>query len=237
LEQDQPFHRIILNLPHEYKRLGAKIDPSRVSVPGDSRIIINRCEDSGPGTKLLGALEVLDDEEMVVLVDDDMEYERGFLRKLLQATEQRTCAASFHVYEVNARSSHRVGQGADGFAIPCASLGGIKDYFKMIGRNYHLFLNDDLWISFFLEIKGVKINHAGGFAGEVGIDQARTEIPTSDGGLVNMTGRYARWRSIYRGIRYLERKRPWLETAAGIGKSPGFSVADKFADIVDLIRR
>ena len=44
-----------------------------------------------------------------------------------------------------------IGQGADGFAINTNCLKDIKKFYDKVVRNYiELFLNDDLWISYFL---------------------------------------------------------------------------------------
>ena len=57
-------------------------------------------------------------------------------------------AYSFFVYPLG---NFPVGQGADGFAINTNHLTGIKNFYDKVVKNYkELFLNDDLWISYFL---------------------------------------------------------------------------------------
>ena len=241
LRQTRSPDQIVVNIPRYYKRFQIEVSDSELPVLEDSRVIINRCEDCGPGTKLLGSMDLLRKGDLVVLVDDDLGYDERLLEELIECSVAGDCAASFHVYEVAAGSKHDIGQGADGFAIPFSSLSGIELYFKLIAGNHHLFLNDDLWISFFLEMKGVRIANCA----EYQIDRGRAramvpgaEVLTKAEGLVDIQGRYSRWRSVYRGIRYLERKRPWLEASAGIRETvPRFSPMDLIADIFDRVRR
>jgi len=65
-------------------------------------------------------------------------------------------AYSFFVYPVE---KFPVGQGADGFAINTNHLDGIENFYEKIVKNYkELFLNDDVWISYFLYfLKKIKI--------------------------------------------------------------------------------
>ena len=57
-------------------------------------------------------------------------------------------AYSFFVYPLE---KYPVGQGADGFAINTNHLEGIDIFYEKIVKNYNdLFLNDDVWISYFL---------------------------------------------------------------------------------------
>ena len=65
-------------------------------------------------------------------------------------------AYSFFVYPLE---KFPVGQGADGFAINTNHLDGIENFYKKIVKNYNdLFLNDDVWISYYLYfLKKIKI--------------------------------------------------------------------------------
>jgi len=57
-------------------------------------------------------------------------------------------AYSFYVYPIE---NFPVGQGADGFAINTNHLKDIQSFYDKVVKEYkELFLNDDLWISYFL---------------------------------------------------------------------------------------
>ena len=141
--------KIFLNIPLKYKRYpDSKFDISRLEIIFENLKII-RCKDYGPGTKLLGSLEYLMDYEYVVLIDDDHIYNKDMLNIFnKEALKDLDKAYSFCVYNVE---DCKVGQGADGFMINTDFLKEILDFFnKFVLNNKKLFLNDDLWISIYL---------------------------------------------------------------------------------------
>ena len=123
----------------------------------DNTVEITRCEDYGPGTKLLGSLNKLNKDSLVILADDDHYYENYMIEKFhyfySKAPEN---AYSFYVHPLK---NFGVGQGADGFAINTNFLDGVKKFYnEIVKSNKDLFVHDDLWTSFFLfYIKKVKI--------------------------------------------------------------------------------
>jgi hypothetical protein len=141
--------KIFLNIPLKYKRYpDSKYDISRLEIIFENLKII-RCKDYGPGTKLLGSLEYLMDYDYVVLIDDDHIYNKDMLNIFnKEALKNLDRAYSFCVYNVE---DCKVGQGADGFMINTDFLKEILDFFnKFVLNNKKLFLNDDLWISIYL---------------------------------------------------------------------------------------
>jgi len=85
----------------------------------------------------------------VILVDDDHFYEDYMIEKLFYFySKAPNNAYSFYVYPLE---NFPVAQGADGFAISTNHLIGIKNFYDKVVKDYkELFLNDDLWISYFL---------------------------------------------------------------------------------------
>ena len=141
--------KIFLNIPLKYKRYpDSKYDISQLEIIFENLKII-RCKDYGPGTKLLGSLEYLMDYDYVVLIDDDHIYNKDMLNIFnKEALKDLDKAYSFCVYNVE---DCKVGQGADGFMINTDFLKEILDFFnKFVLNNKKLFLNDDLWISIYL---------------------------------------------------------------------------------------
>jgi len=141
--------KIFLNIPLKYKRYpDSKFDISQLEKIFENLKII-RCKDYGPGTKLLGSLEYLMDYDYVVLIDDDHIYNKDMLNIFnKEALKDLDKAYSFCVYNVE---DCKVGQGADGFMINTDFLKEILDFFnKFVLNNKKLFLNDDLWISIYL---------------------------------------------------------------------------------------
>ena len=141
--------KIFLNIPLKYKRYpNSKYNISRLEEIFENLKII-RCNDYGPGTKLLGSLEYLMDYDYVILIDDDHIYNQNMLNIFnKEALKDLDRAYSFCVFNIE---DCKVGQGADGFMINTDFLKDILDFFnKFVINNEKLFFNDDLWISIYL---------------------------------------------------------------------------------------
>ena len=154
--QIQKPEKIFLNIPslfHRFKNIEFDFDKLTKKF---TNIIINRCDDYGPGTKLLGSLDQILEYDFVVLVDDDHIYKKHMLKIFFDlANKSANKSYSFCVYNI---LDCKVGQGADGFAINTKYLNNIKNfYYKYVKDNKKLLLNDDLWISIYLN-KVLKVN-------------------------------------------------------------------------------
>ena len=94
---------------------------------------ITRCDDCGPGTKLLGSLDKLKNESLLILVDDDNIYAKNMIESFYHyysaAPEN---AYSFYVHPLK---NFGVGQGADGFAINNNFLKNIKKFYDLVVNN------------------------------------------------------------------------------------------------------
>jgi len=144
--------KIFLNIPFSYKRFPdiKDIDLDILKDVKDDNFQIIRCEDYGPGTKLLGSISLLKDFDYVILVDDDHFYHPRIceiLNKYFRSNKEQ--AYSFFAVKIY---DLVMGQGADGFLINSSHLDGILDFYNKYVKNYkYCFLNDDFWISFFLK--------------------------------------------------------------------------------------
>ena len=149
LNQTRKPDKIFINIPYKYQRFGETIEDNQIPKFDSSIVEVTRCEDCGPGTKLLGSLNKLEKNSLVILVDDDHFYEDYMIEKLFYFySKAPNNAYSFFVYPLE---NFPVAQGADGFAINTNHLIGIKNFYEQVVKDYkELFLNDDLWISYFL---------------------------------------------------------------------------------------
>ena len=157
LNQTRKPDKIFVNIPYKYKRFSETIEDNQIPKFDSSIVEVTRCEDCGPGTKLLGSLNRFKKNSLVILADDDHTYEDYMIEKLFYFySKAPNNAYSFYVYPLE---NFPVGQGADGFAINTNHLTGIKNFYDKVVKDYkELFLNDDLWISYFLYfIKKTKI--------------------------------------------------------------------------------
>jgi len=149
LNQSRKPDKIFINIPYKYKRFDEVIEDSQIP-KFDSKIVeVTRCEDCGPGTKLLGSLDKLADDSLIILADDDHIYEDYMVEKFFYFySKAPNNAYSFYVHPLG---NFGIGQGADGFAINTNHLKGIKKFYDKVVKNYNeLFLYDDLWIYYFL---------------------------------------------------------------------------------------
>jgi len=141
--------KIFINIPSKYKRFKEIINDDQIPSFKDASVEVTRCEDCGPGTKLLGSLNKIEKDSLVILADDDNSYENYMIEKFYYFYKAAPDNAySFYVHPVD---NFPIGQGADGFAINTNALDGVKDFYEKIVKDYkELFLCDDLWISYFL---------------------------------------------------------------------------------------
>jgi hypothetical protein len=111
--------------------------------------------DFGPGAKLLGTVGEIETPSCLVLADDDVRYRPDFLAGLWDA-QMADLGSSFSFYTYPVRGI-TVGQGCDGFSFWTPNLAGIEQFFAAYVDATDLMFHDDLWISFFLASRGVKV--------------------------------------------------------------------------------
>ena len=149
INQTQKPDKIFINIPTKYRRFSETIQDDQIPKFSNDSVEIIRCDDFGPGTKLLGSLEKLSKNSLVILADDDNIYENYMIEKFYYYyCLSPNNAYSFYVHPLG---NFGIGQGADGFAINTNCLDGIKKFYDFVVKDYkELFLYDDLWISYFL---------------------------------------------------------------------------------------
>ena len=149
LKQTRKPDKIFVNIPYKYKRFTETIKDNQIPKFDSSVVEVTRCEDCGPGTKLLGSLDKFKKNSLIILADDDHTYKDYMIEKFFYFySKAPNNAYSFYVHPLG---NFGIGQGADGFAINTNHLKGIKNFYDKVVKNYkELFLYDDLWISYFL---------------------------------------------------------------------------------------
>ena len=149
LNQSKKPDKVFINIPYKYRRFSETIKDHEIPKFDNSIVEITRCEDYGPATKLLGSLDKLEKNSLIILFDDDHIYENYMIEKFFHFyTKSPNNAYSFYVHPLG---NFGIGQGADGFAINTNHLEGVKTFYDVVVKNYkELFIHDDLWISYFL---------------------------------------------------------------------------------------
>ena len=134
LNQTKKPDKIFINIPFKYERFKETIQNNEIPKFDDSKVEITRCEDCGPGTKLLGSLNKFKKNSLVILADDDHIYEDYMIEKLYYFySKAPNNAYSFYVHPLG---NFGIGQGADGFAINTNHLKGIKSFYDKIIKDY-----------------------------------------------------------------------------------------------------
>ena len=149
LNQSRKPDKVFINIPYKYRRFSETIKDDEIPKFDNNIVEITRCEDFGPGTKLLGSLDKLEKNSLIITFDDDHIYEDYMIEKLYYFfSKEPNNAYSFYVHPLG---KFGVGQGADGFGINTNCLDGIKNFYNKVVDDYkELFLHDDLWVSYFL---------------------------------------------------------------------------------------
>ena len=169
LDQSEPPDRIVLALPRRTRAGLAYPDAAELRLPAGVDVL--PCDDEGPATKLLPAL-TLEPDALVVVVDDDVVYPRGFIAALLDGHRRRPHAAvGFrgvrlrpgarfaeldHVFATGIPQAQPVDVlfGTWGYMLPARALGReVRDF---SGAPEALRWVDDIWISGHLARAGVE---------------------------------------------------------------------------------
>ncbi len=111
--------------------------------------------DWGPGTKLISALDGLNHDDILIVADDDVLYDRRFIEGLVAAqSRNHGHSYSYYTYRMSGLS---FGQGCDGYSFYAGNLQGIKEFAERHVKDTPLLYHDDLWVGFFLYMRGIKV--------------------------------------------------------------------------------
>ena len=167
LNQSLKPSKIIINIPLEYSfRFKHKLSDEEINSLknefNNDLIELNFTKkDYGPGTKLLGLYEnnIFDkyNNDYIILVDDDHIYENYMLELFAKNISDLNClVASYYTYNCN---NIIIAQGADGFLIKKDLLNDFLSYYDKIKDYDYIGYHDDYYISYFLHLKNISINH------------------------------------------------------------------------------
>jgi len=157
--------KIIINIPLKYNFrfedssmiIDEEIEEFKSHYLHTDLVYINRClNDYGPGTKLLGLLElnISLDDSFIILVDDDVIYKNTLIQGFIPYMYVKS-VASYCVYQY---SNIIIGQGVDGFLIYGDLLKDFLKYYNIIKNEKYIKYQDDVFISFYFQLKGISIN-------------------------------------------------------------------------------
>ena len=142
--------KIFLNIPHKYYRFpNIKIQEREIEKLKSELVQINRCNDYGPATKIMGALNEVKNFDCAIIIDDDHIYDERMCEIFIKEFEREKNNYSFYIQKI---FSINMAQCADGFLINSEYLDQIENFYeKYVRKNKNMFLDDDLWISIYLQ--------------------------------------------------------------------------------------
>lgn len=165
---------IYVNLPEWYPRFKKGPDPNLKTKLEELGVIVNECKDYGVLTKLLPILDIeTDPATLIVIVDDDMNYQPRFLEGLIKGYEEFKCPVGYSgiaypesVLRVYGHLRYHIffGHGSQtemlecafGFAIPRGVMDGFPKIEPMTETSEkYVYLSDDYLYTKFMDFKGV----------------------------------------------------------------------------------
>jgi len=201
LAQTLPPEAIFISLPRRSVRENCSYYLPEWLEPAPRGVHVLRPErDYGPATKLLGCLPRIGRDACLIVVDDDMHYKPFLVERLYEAQiGRRDTSFSFFVRETG---HFAVGQGADGLSFWTPNLTGIDAFAAAVLQSRHLFVEDDLWISLFLQDRGIALVSLQHTLPEGELVYAATH---RDNQLSDLPADLARPSAIQEGLRFLLR--------------------------------
>lgn len=155
------FEKLIINIPTSYKKFPFfSKKTSELGFPDHPKLIINRCLDYGPITKLVPTLQLyeIQHQECILIIFDDNEYHLESF-KIIAEKQELNPSKSFSYYTYPYKKLSNVAQGVDIISFWNPNLTSFLRFFqeRILNRNRYCFYVDDLVISYYLSENGIKV--------------------------------------------------------------------------------
>ena len=161
--QTYKIDQVVLNIPYYSNRFKKSYElPDFLSDYNDI-LIINRCEDYGPGTKLLGILDYIYDyssNDVIIIIDDDRVIESTLVESLVNEHIQYPDKVIAN-YGSNQELPVKIPWGAGGILIPVKLLDKYKllKYFKQHENNCR-YVDDVFFYKYFTMYNNYEIMYS-----------------------------------------------------------------------------
>ena len=141
---------IYLNIPYEYKRFNTQISEKDIIDLNLENVKVIRCEDFGPATSFLGPIkEVQKKYDFMIILNNDHIYDKNMTEIFVKNFRKEQINYSFYIQKI---FSLNMAQCADGFLIKTDLLNNAESFYrKYVEKNKNLRVDDDLWISIYLQ--------------------------------------------------------------------------------------
>jgi hypothetical protein len=170
---------LYLNVPHVFGRTGETYDLSKIKY-SSPRLKILRCDDYGPATKILPALESEHGNKRTVIIytDDDAIPPHDFIEQYVKQSRRRpghvmhaVCGQGFYTKSptpVDDNQGCTIPEAFEGILLPVDAvpdLNDFKDFIMKAIRNKSCFKSDDYVIGAYLASRGVPRSPVSGIRG------------------------------------------------------------------------
>jgi hypothetical protein len=147
-KQRVPFHKLIINL--SVKQFKYKIP---LYLHKDPQVILNPTDINGPCAKLLGAIDIIPDDAIVIVLDDDIIMRPNFIGSLYKSYLINPDKVSSN--NIIQRPNFKEVMGFSGYIFNINKLKDIKHFYSTMPKC--CFKIDDTWISWCINKLGVEV--------------------------------------------------------------------------------
>jgi hypothetical protein len=149
INQTLPFHKLIINL---------SVNQFTYYIPNflyNDRVILNETNVCGPCTKLIGSIDIIPDNSIVIILDDDIVMKNNFIQSLYNSYLLNPNKVSSHFTSVSKNNKYNEVAGFGGYIFNINNLREIKKFYSSM-PNCCIKI-DDNWISWCIHQLGVSV--------------------------------------------------------------------------------
>ena len=149
INQTLPFHKLIINL---------SVNQFTYYIPNflyNDRVILNETNVCGPSAKLIGSIDIIPDNSIVIILDDDIVMKDNFIQSLYNSYLLNPNKVSSHFTSVSKNNKYNEVAGFGGYIFNINNLREIKKFYSSM-PNCCIKI-DDNWISWCIHQLGVSV--------------------------------------------------------------------------------
>ena len=168
INQSLSFKKLIINL---------SIKEFTYDIPDylyNEKVILNRTDICGPCTKLIGCIDIVPDNSVVIVLDDDIVMKNNFIKSLYDSYLINKNKVSSHVTTLSLNKKYRQVAGFAGYIFNINILRNIKQFYKTMPICCKKI--DDNWISWCINKLGIEVVNTG----EKNVRNNIFDIPKTD---------------------------------------------------------
>ena len=149
LNQTIPFTKLVINL---------SIKEFTYDIPKylyTENVILNETDVCGPCTKLIGSIDIIPDNSLVIVLDDDIVMRNNFIKSLYDSYLINKNKVSSHITSPSKNNKYTEVAGFSGFIFNINILRNIKKYYYVMPPC--CIKIDDTWISWCINKMGISV--------------------------------------------------------------------------------